>query len=97
MKLNKYPTMRIPVPTTPIKVKIKGNFSTLRSIIISGKDSPMTAIIKARAVPNAAPFSMSAETIGMIPAAFEYKGIPMSTDNGTEYQTDSPMNDAIKS
>lgn len=59
----------MPVPTTPIKVKISGSLSTLRRMIISGRDNPMTDIINARAVPSAAPFPMSAETMGTMPAA----------------------------
>ena len=71
--LNKYPTIIIPNPTTPINVKINGSFSTLRRIIISGRDKPITDIINARDVPSDAPFSISTDTIGTIPAALEYK------------------------
>ena len=70
-----------------IKVRIKGILSTLRRIIISGKDSAITDIINARAVPSEAPFSIKTETIGTIPAALEYSGIPIKTDNGTAYHT----------
>jgi hypothetical protein len=48
-------------------------------------------------VPSAAPFSISTETMGTIPAAFEYRGIPIKTDSGTEYQADLPISEAIKS
>jgi hypothetical protein len=95
--LNKYPTIMIPTATIPTKVKIKGNFRTLRSIIISGSDKPITAIMKAREVPNDAPFSISTDTIGTIPAALEYNGIPIKIDNGTEYHADLPMSAAINS
>ena len=87
----------MPVPTTPIKVKIKGIFNTFLSITISGSDRPITAIINANAVPSDAPFSIKTETIGTIPAAFEYNGIPIIIDNGTEYQADFPISAAIKS
>ena len=97
MALNKNPTAIIPQPTTAIKVNINGNFNTLRSIIISGNDRAMTDIIKARAVPSEAPFSISTETIGTIPAAFEYKGMPISTESGTEYQADFPINETMNS
>ena len=89
--------MRMPSPTTPIKVKIIGSFSTFRKITISGSDSPMTDIIKASAVPKEAPFSINTETMGTIPAAFEYNGIPIRIESGTEYQADFPISAAMKS
>jgi len=97
MALNKNPTIIIPAPTTPRKVNISGSFSTFRRMTISGKERPITDIIKASAVPSDAPFSISTETIGTIPAAFEYKGIPMRMESGIEYQTDLPIKAAIKS
>gem|GEM_PF-1814444 len=81
----------------PIKLRMRGSFKTFRRIIISGSDNPITDIINANAVPNEAPFSIKTDSIGMIPAAFEYNGIPIKIDNGTAYQTSLPMNDAIKS
>ena len=68
------------MPTTPMKVKINGSFNTFLRITISGSDKPITAIINARAVPSEAPFSISTETIGTIPAALEYKGIPITME-----------------
>ena len=59
-KLNRYPTIRMPTPTTPTKVAISVGFSTFRRIIISGSESAITDIIKARTVPSAAPFSIRA-------------------------------------
>ena len=82
--------------TIPTKAKIKGSLSTLRRIIISGNDNPMTDIMKANAVPSDAPFSIKTETMGIIPAAFEYRGTPIKTDKGTEYQTDLPIMEAMK-
>ena len=82
--------------TIPINVNIKGNLSTLRRIIISGKDKPITDIMKANAVPSDAPFSIKTETMGIIPAALEYKGTPINTDKGMEYQADLPMSEAMK-
>ena len=52
-------------------------------MIVSGSESAMTAIMKASTVPSAAPFSSSAWTTGMMPAAFEYIGMPSSTASGT--------------
>jgi hypothetical protein len=45
--------------------------TTFLSIIIDGRDSAVTAIIKDRVVPMATPFSASALTRGITPAAFE--------------------------
>src|SRR5512135_2976303 len=66
-------------------------------MIISGSERPITAIINASAVPSDAPFSIRTDTIGMIPAAFEYNGTPIITDNGTLYHADLPINDTMKS
>ena len=68
-----------------MKVRIKGIFNTFRRIIISGNDKAITDIINAKAVPSEAPFSISTETMGTIPAALEYNGMPMKTDNGTVF------------
>ena len=51
--------------------------------MISGKDSATTDIIKASAVPTPTPFRISASTIGMVPTAFEYSGIPVTTATRT--------------
>ena len=75
----------MPEATIAIKIKIKGSFNTFLRMIISGSESPITDIIKANAVPRGTPFSISTLTIGIIPAALEYSGTPISTDNGTEY------------
>jgi len=85
----------IPAATMPMNVNINGSLRTLRRIIISGNDSPMTDIIKANAVPSEAPFSIKTETIGIIPAALEYNGMPIKTDKGTEYHTFLPISEAM--
>ena len=56
----------------------------------------MTAIMKASTVPSAAPLPSSASTIGIIPAAFAYIGIPISTASGTDHHAPRPMNEAMK-
>ena len=48
-------------------------------IIASGRLKAVTAIINANAVPIAIPLAVSASTIGIIPAALEYIGIPSTT------------------
>ena len=65
-------------------------------MMVSGNDRPMTDIMKANTVPSAAPFPNNACTTGMIPAAFEYMGMPISTANGTDHQALLPMIDAMK-
>ena len=67
----------------PKKIARSLGFNTFLSIIISGNDSAVTAIIKAKAVPMGIPFSIKTATKGIIPAAFEYKGIPINTAMGT--------------
>jgi len=81
----------------PANVRMNGTFGTFLSIIISGRERPMTAIMNDNTVPSDAPYSISTDTIGMIPAAFEYNGTPIMTDNGTLYQADFPIRDAMKS
>lgn len=81
----------------PIKVKIKGIFSTFFSITNSGKEIPITDIINAKAVPRGTPFSIKADAMGIAPAEHEYNGIPINTDKGTEYQPVFFIKEAIKS
>lgn len=95
-QLKKKPTINIPVATIPINVAIKGHFNTFLRIIISGRDNPIVDIMKANAVPRGTPFSINTLTIGIIPAALEYKGTPTKTDNGTEYQWDLSIIETIK-
>ena len=55
----------------PIKVKINGSFNTFFNIMSSGRDIPITDIIKARAVPNGTPFSINVYAIGTAPGEQE--------------------------
>src|SRR5665648_221500 len=80
-----------------MKVNINGSFNTFRRITISGSDNPITDIINASAVPSEAPFSIRTATIGTIPAALEYSGMPIRMERGTEYQADLPIKAAIYS
>ena len=50
---------------------------------ISGRERATTLIMNARTVPIGRPFSYSACTSGMIPAALEYSGTPSTTAIGT--------------
>src|SRR3990172_4538464 len=83
--LNRYPTIRIPIPTTPANVAIKRTLRTFRRMIISGRESPITDIMNASTVPSAAPFPRRACTTGMMLAALEYMGIPIATASGTDH------------
>ena len=56
----------------------------------SGNESAVTAIMKANTVPSGTPFSNKTFTRGIIPAAFEYNGIPIKVANGTPYHLSSP-------
>src|SRR6185437_10482490 len=89
--LNRNPTARIPVATTPTNTAISLGLSTLRRMIISGNDSAVTDIMKASTVPIAAPLPISASTTGMMPAALEYIGTPSATTAGTDHHSPRPM------
>ena len=97
MKLNKYPVKIIPIPTITANMMMSFTFITFFKIMNSGNDNPVTAIIKARVVPMLTPFSVSALTNGIIPAALEYKGMPMSVARGTPYHLSAPAYCARKS
>lgn len=47
------------------------------------RDRPTTAIMNASSVPMPSPFAYRASTSGSTPAAFEYRGMPISTAKGT--------------
>ena len=59
-------------------------------MINSGKESAVTDIIKASAVPRGRPLERSDWTIGIVPAALEYKGTPIATARGTAKKLDFP-------
>jgi hypothetical protein len=71
IRLNKYPVIIMPILTTAIKMNKSLIFIARRKIRNSGKDNPVTAIMNARAVPMATPFSVRALTRGITPAALE--------------------------
>ena len=70
----------MPAATTATNTAISLRVSTLRRMTISGNDSAVTLIMKASTVPSAAPLPSSASTTGMMPAALEYIGTPISDD-----------------
>jgi len=61
----------MPTPTTEAKITISFVLITFFKIINSGSDKAVTAIIKAKVVPMATPFSVKALTKGITPAALE--------------------------
>ncbi len=70
---------------------------TRRRMIISGRLSATTDIMKASTVPRATPLSIKTLTTGMIPAAFEYNGMPRMTASGTAQMVSLPSVSARKS
>lgn len=80
----------MPEPTTEANITISFVFMILFKIINSGSESAVTAIINARVVPIARPFSVRALTSGMTPAVFEYNGIPINVAKGTAYHFPAP-------
>ena len=73
----------MPTATTPENSAISLGFITFFRIMNSGKDKAVTAIMNASVVPKAAPLPSSACTTGMMPAALEYIGTPISTASDT--------------
>lgn len=76
------------IPTVQIAAKIASNlgFTAFFSIIIDGRESVVTPIIKDRTTPSLAPFARSASAIGIHPKILAYIGTPatvaMITPNG---------------
>jgi hypothetical protein len=94
--LKRYSKITIPEATIPTNIKINFSFRTLRRIIVSGSESPITLIINVSTVPSDAPFSNNAYTIGIIPAAFEYIGTPSKTAIGKDHHALLPIKPAIE-
>ena len=91
----KSPASRNNVPGNAAEVQAKITFLELGSVTCI-PCKKMQPIMKASTVPRAAPFSSKASTTGMIPAAFEYIGIPINTATGTDHQALFPMIEARK-
>ena len=73
------------MPKAQIAIKTPSNFglTALRNIIIDGKDSVVTPIIKASTVPSCAPFPSKASAMGIVPKISAYMGMPMMVANIT--------------
>ena len=59
--------MIIPSVHIPTNIPSSFGFTALRSIIIDGKDSVVTAIIKDSTTPSNAPLESRASEIGIVP------------------------------
>ena len=57
--------------------------TALRSMIMEGRDSVVTAIMKDNTVPSCAPLYNSAYAIGMVPKISAYIGTPISVASTT--------------
>ena len=68
---------------TPINRASSFGLTALRSIIIEGKLSVVTAIIKAKIVPSWAPFASRASATGIVPNMSAYLGTPTSVARTT--------------
>ena len=80
----------MPIDATPKKTANNLGFSTFRKIIPSGSESAVIAIINESAVLIAIPLSSNTFTMGMTPAALEYKGTPIKTAIGTAKGLEGP-------
>ena len=66
------------IPITHIIIKSLNNlgFIALLNMIIDGKESVVTAIIKLKTVPSSAPFAKRASATGIVPKISAYIGAP---------------------
>lgn len=80
-----YPEIMMHIVIVPKKMPINFQVITFFSIVISGSDSPTTAIINAMAVPIGTPFATNTSITGTMPAALAYIGTARITANGTHH------------
>ena len=73
------------IPMVQIATKMSSNlvFTAFFSIIMDGRLSVVTAIIKLRIVPSCAPFASSASATGIVPKMSAYIGTPTRTASTT--------------
>ena len=72
-------------------------FTALRSIIIDGRESVVTAIINESTTPSNAPFASRASAIGIVPNISAYIGTPAIVARITPKGLLSPRTFTIKS
>ena len=80
------------MPTTTIKINQNNSFglTAFESIIIEGKESAVTLIIKERIVPTPTPFANNASATGIVPKISAYIGVPRIVARGTAYHLSLP-------
>ena len=66
------------------------------SIIIEGRESAVTAIMKERMVPRPAPFANKLSATGIVPKMSAYIGTPTRVASGTEYHLSPPNTASTK-
>lgn len=66
----------MPIAHIAINVPRSFGFTAFFSMIMEGRLSVVTAIIKLRIVPNCAPFASNAYATGIVPNMSAYIGIP---------------------
>ena len=76
------------IPMIQIAINVPKSFgrTALRSMMIDGSESVVTAIMKERTVPSSAPLASKASAIGITPKMSAYMGTPSAvvriTPNG---------------
>ena len=68
--------MIIPIVQIAMKIPSSLGFTALRSIIIDGRESVVTAIIKDNTTPSSAPFQSLSAAIRIVPNKSAYIGTP---------------------
>ena len=86
IQLNKYPEMMIRRVTVPKTMKIRRQVITFLSIVASGMERPMMAIMKAMAVPRGMPLATNTSMMGTMLAGLAYIGTASMTASGTPHQ-----------
>lgn len=81
--MNKYPTRMMPAVQTPTNKASSLGLTAFRSIMMDGRLSVVTAIIKARIVLSCAPFASRASATGMVPKISAYIGTPTRVARST--------------
>ena len=85
--------MIIPITTIKINQNKSFGFTALESIIIDGKESAVTLIIKERIVPTPTPFANNASATGIVPKISAYIGVPRIVGRKvkTEFEITRPV------
>ena len=82
--------MMIPMVQIAINMPSSFGLTAFLSIIIDGRLSVVTAIMKLRIVPNCAPFDNRASATGIVPKISAYIGMPTIVERITENGFEPP-------